>query len=116
MGNVIKFEGSEIQNIQKSIDKLAEKVGEKKYSWKNLKNTVSLAEQLQDIADALKALDGKCESTDCPKHYIKHNGNNISYYNDCSSDNSMVDAKVCSGNYDFSGCGNYDNSGECKSR
>ena len=105
--DVIKYEGLRVQEAQQLIDKLATKVGQPKYTWKNLEDTVSLAEQLKDIADALKGLDGKCDSKDCPSHYTGNNNSNVSHYNGCSSNNSMVDAKVCSGNYDFS-CNKYD--------
>ena len=51
---VIDYQGSKIQAIQNLINDLNTEIGQPKYAWKNLEDTVSLAEQIQEIADVLK--------------------------------------------------------------
>lgn len=99
---VIDYQGSKIQAIQNLINDLNTEIGQPKYAWKNLEDTVSLAEQIQEIADVLKGLENKSQGKSCSSHYTKDKSNYTTYYNGCSSDKSSVKASVCAGNHDFS--------------
>lgn len=107
--SVIKYEGSKLKAIQNLIDKLNTTIGQPKYTWKNLEDTVSLAEQIQEIADVLKGLEDKSQGNDCSSHYTGNKANHTTTYNGCSSNKSSVKASVCTGNHDFSSCICYNN-------
>lgn len=102
---VIEYQGSKIQAIQNLINDLNTKVGQPKYAWKNLEDTVSLAEQIQEIADVLKGLENKSQGENCSSHYTGDKNNYTTQYNGCSSNKSSVKASVCSGGtHDFGNC------------